>query len=117
MLFWIWPLHHRKEARNDLPLWLSGCLPKWRYLQLPPKTLDERNFLKLKISNVLENNYLDMGYVTSLVPFFCFPKGEDDVLIVYNVSKSYLNDCIWTPLFPVRNANSLFRLLSMARGI
>ena len=36
IVVWRWPLYYRKEARDDLPFWWSGCLPKWRCPQLPP---------------------------------------------------------------------------------
>ena len=58
----------------------------------------------------MSNGYLDSGHVRSLVPFFYVSKGNDDVRVVYDGSKSGLNDKMWAPSFPVPTANSMLRL-------
>ena len=53
---------------------------------------------------------MNSGNIHSSVFFFYVPKGNDDVRVVYDGSKSGLNDKMLAPSFPVPNANSLLRL-------
>jgi len=39
------------------------------------------------------------GHVRALTSFFTVPKGDRDVRVVYNGTKSGLNDCLWAPWF------------------
>jgi hypothetical protein len=59
--------------------------------------LTTRNLLKLL--KVQERGYLQPVYFRALTLFFAAPKGEQDVRIVYNGTKSSLNDCLWAPWF------------------
>jgi hypothetical protein len=47
--------------------------------------------------------------VWSLMDFFCVPKGNDDIQIVYNGTSSGLNDVLWVPSFPLPTVNTLLR--------
>ena len=62
--------------------------------------------------DILNKNYLDMGHVSSFVPFFWVPKENKDVYVVYNGSKSGANDCMRVPIFLVLSVYSLFQLLT-----
>ena len=42
---------------------------------------------------------------------FDVPKGEDDIRMVYDGSKSGLNDALWAPWFPSPTAESFFDVL------
>ncbi len=37
------------------------------------------------------------GHVKALPSFFTVPKGDNNVQVVYNGTKSGLNDCLWAP--------------------
>jgi hypothetical protein len=59
----------------------------------------ERSKIKEKLRKVRAKEYLVPGAVRSLTSFFTVPKGTTDVRIVYNGTKSGLNDCLWAPWF------------------
>jgi len=48
---------------------------------------------------VCERGYLAEGHVCSLTSFFTVPKGDKVIHVVYNGTKSGLNDCLWAPWF------------------
>jgi hypothetical protein len=52
-----------------------------------------------KLAKVRRKGYLVEGHVRALTSFFTVPKGDDDVRVVYNGTKSGLNDCLWAPWF------------------
>ena len=45
--------------------------------------------------------YIAMGYINSLTGCFEVPKGEDGIRMVYDATKSKLNDAMWAPNFMV----------------
>jgi hypothetical protein len=53
----------------------------------------------LKLEKVRARGYLEEGHVHALTSFFIVPKGDRDVRVVYNGTKSGLNDCLWAPWF------------------
>lgn len=60
---------------------------------------EARTQLEDKIKKVVERGYIVPGYVKSLTSFFAVPKGEGDIRVVYDATRSGLNDAIWTPNF------------------
>ena len=58
--------------------------------------------MKLKLAKVRDRRYVKPSdEIHSLTSFFAVPKGEDDVRMVYDGTKSGLNECIWVPRFPL----------------
>ena len=49
--------------------------------------------------------------MVSLTSYFSVPKGEDDVRMVYDGTKSGLNKAMWVPRFPLPTADSHLRAL------
>jgi hypothetical protein len=62
-----------------------------------------------KISKVRKRKYISVGPVWSLTDFFCVPKGDDDIRMVYNGTSSGLNDILWVPSFPLPTVDTLLR--------
>ena len=50
--------------------------------------------------------------VKNLTHFFTVPKGDRDVRVVFNGTKSGLTDALWDPSFWLPNAVSMLRILS-----
>ena len=44
----------------------------------------------------------------SLSTFFCVPKGESDIRIVYDMTKCGVNVCLWSPRFYLPTPDSVF---------
>ena len=50
-----------------------------------------------------------MGTVDSLTPFFTVPKGDGDVRVVFDGTRSNLNRALWAPSFILPTISSLLR--------
>jgi hypothetical protein len=83
------------------PSWLLGPLPTYLRPQRADKDQGTHAKVKTKLENVLEKRYIAPGSVTSLPSFFAVPKGNDDVRLVYDASRSGLNKVLWAPSFPL----------------
>ena len=70
--------------------------------------------VKGKLMKVLDKGYIvrtDAKEITAFMFMFHVPKGESDVRIVYDGSRSGLNETIYAPWFALPTVNS------MARGL
>jgi hypothetical protein len=65
--------------------------------------------MKVKLGKVRDRRYVTKGNVDSLTSFFAVPKGTDDVRMVYDGTRSGLNDAIWVPRFPLPTVNTMLR--------
>jgi hypothetical protein len=54
-----------------------------------------------KIGKVRKRRFIASGPIESLTSFFAVPKGLDNICMVYDGTKSGLNDVIWVPRFPL----------------
>ena len=73
---------------------------------------DIRTKVKAKIKKVLDKGYIelaDIELIESFMHFFHVPKGEEDIRMVYDGTKSGLNDSIWSPWFALPTAESMVR--------
>jgi hypothetical protein len=98
-LHWRWPLEYQEAIRDGLPPWFSTAPPT---STIPQRgELDPEICVKVaeKLLKVRNKGYLEEGPVKSLTSFFKVPKGDKDVRVVYNGTKSGLNACLWAPWF------------------
>ena len=110
LLFWRWPEHFTKEARDGIKVcWRSHQRPGNRRLQPFITDKDTKARMKEKISDVREKGYIKSGRVKSLIRYFPVPKGEEDVRIVYDGTDSGFNDMVWIPSFGLPTINTLLR--------
>jgi hypothetical protein len=65
--------------------------------------------MKTKLEKVRDRRYVSEGEASSLTSFFAVPKGTDDVRMVYDGTRSGLNDAIWVPRFPLPTVNTMLR--------
>jgi hypothetical protein len=86
---------------SGLKLWMKGKLERWTKAQRLPR--DARNLEKVmeKLKAVRDRGYIGPGEVESLTSFFDVKKGEDDIRMVYDGTKSGLNEALWAPWFPL----------------
>jgi len=56
-----------------------------------------RDKVRAKLKNVREKGYIRPGKVVSLTGYFAVPKGTSNVQMVYDASRSKLNDALWAP--------------------
>jgi hypothetical protein len=100
LFFWRWPKELHESLRDGMPVWFrKQDLPSYWGRQRWPMKDVERSQLREKIGKVLNRRYVSSGFVSSLTGFFAVPKGTEDIRVVYDATKSGLNDAIWAPNF------------------
>lgn len=99
LYFWRWPAMIRNQVRDGVKVFIEGKLPSYRKRQLV--TSDPAKLLQVgkKVEKVVKRGYLQEGHIKSLINFFDVPKGEADIRLVYDGTKSGLNDAVWAPNF------------------
>ena len=99
LFFWRWPLLSRKEARDGVPIYVAGKLPRYSESQRWPKDEQQRDAMIAKWNKVIQRGYIRSGSVVSLTGSFPVPKGESNIRMVYDATKCGLNASLWSPNF------------------
>jgi hypothetical protein len=73
------------------------------------KDVTMRRKVQEKLSTVRNRKYIDRGPVKSLTSYFGVPKGDTDIRMVYDATRSGLNHCLWAPGFGLPTVDSLVR--------
>lgn len=108
-MFWNYPDDQQITMRDGIKLWIRGRLNPWLVPQRLPRDHDDIPKVVEKLCNAREKGYIDMGLVYSLISFFEVPKGLTDIRMVYDGTKSGLNEVLWAPWFPLPTIESLLR--------
>lgn len=111
LFFWRWPETLRSTARDGHPIWIKGHLPSYKRLQRREPNAELRGQVRQKLENVRRKGYIEKGEVKSLTNYFAVPKGKSDIRMVYDATKSRLNDALWVPSFSLPSIDSLLNLL------
>ena len=107
LLFWRWPNDHIASALYGYPSWIIGDLPHYRVPQRKEKDTTSREKVAAKLKTVRERRYIRKGIVKSLTSYFAVPKGDSDIRLVYDASKSGLNAHLWSPSFHLPTMDAL----------
>ena len=57
--------------------------------------------IRKKLLTKRQHGYIISGPVLLLTSYFSVSKGEDDICLVYDGTKSGLNSILWAPWFPL----------------
>ena len=115
LFFWRWAPEFISMARDGLPIWTyEDKLPRYHRPQCQEADPHMRAQVQAKLRNVLDKGYIDSGQVLSLTSYFAVPKGELDVRMVYDSTKSGLNSSIWVPTFSLPTVETLTDMLEGA---
>jgi hypothetical protein len=109
--FWRWPPYYQSPIREGVTTWFSAQVKRWTLRQRRPKTPEILNLMREKIDVIRLKAYVEAGKIDSLMSFFDVPKGKDDIRMVYDGTKSGLNESLWAPWFPLPTADTLVRAL------
>ena len=109
LFFWRFPEYYQEIARiGNPPMFISKPLQN-SYKQ--PKTDSEAKAkVKEKIQTALSKGYLSWAShhrIKCIMHFFHVPKGLEDIWMVYNGTKSGLNDALFAPWFALPTADSM----------
>jgi hypothetical protein len=109
--YWRWPESVRQGLRDGFRVWLQGELPANRRPQRGDKDPDLRRQVREKMQVARDRHYIAPGEVISLTNYFPVKKGDCDIRMVYDATKSGLNRALWTPSFALPTVESLTRQL------
>jgi len=112
LFFWHWPPESRKWARDGHPVYVTGDLPHYKKVQPLEPDLTVQSKVKEKFEKFFGRGYITKGRVESLISYFTTPKGESDVRLVFDGTKSRLNSVLWAPSFHLPTVESLLPSLT-----
>jgi hypothetical protein len=98
-MHWRWPIEYQVQIRDGLPPCFNRQPDSVTIPQRGESDPVIREQVRKKLAKAQDKGYLDAGPVRALTLFFTVPKGDSDVRVVYNGTKSGLNDCLWAPWF------------------
>jgi len=110
--FWRWPAEYRRQIRDGVKPWFRAKVPSWKVPQRAEKDVVVWKAMKAKLDKVKRLRYICPGQVDSLTSFFAVPKGDSDVRMVYDGTKSGLNDSMWAPWFSLPTIEAHLRFVS-----
>ena len=107
---WRWPEWYKKTIRDGLEVHInSTAKPKYTSPQRRESDSTLREQIKKKLEKVRARRYIAGGFVSSLTSFFAVQKGESDIHMVYDGTKSGLNDSMWVPRFALPTIDTHLR--------
>jgi len=112
LFFWRWPPHYREIARKGVAPFFDADPPSNQDEQPPYGDEAVRAMVKKKLAKVLKKDYIeicDIEEIEAMMFMFHVPKGEDDIRMVYDGSKSGLNRALWAPWFALPNIDTMAR--------
>jgi hypothetical protein len=111
--FWRWDDWYRPIIRDGLPPWYKISLPRWQIPQRIEPNPVMHAAMKKKLEKVRRLGYLAPGEVKSLTSFFAVPKGENDIRMVYDGTRSGLNNAMWAPWFAMPTIEGHLRFMGI----
>ena len=114
IFFWRWPADYQAAVRIGVPPMFISDPPANQSRQPEYEDGETMELVKGKLMKVLNKGYIvraNAKEITAFMFMFHVPKGESDVRIVYDGSRSGLNETIYAPWFALPTVNS------MARGL
>lgn len=107
--FWRWPTEYEDVIMNGLKLWLGDQLKPWTKAQRPPSNPENFEKVREKLEEIRRKGYVEEGVIDALIAFFEVDKGKDDIRMVYDGTKSGLNDSLWAPWFALPTVDTMLR--------
>ena len=107
--FWRWPGEYEEIIMSGLKLWMMDKLEPWTEAQRPPRDALNKEKVMAKLADIRKKGYVEVGQVESLISFFDVAKGKEDIRMVYDGTKSGLNDALWAPWFPLPTVETMLR--------
>ena len=110
--FWEWSPEYQDFLHRGIPVWLKGSMERserWRKPQ-PRPAPEEKSKIEEKLKGFIDKDYLRLDSdVDALISFFVVPKGDSDIRVVFDATKSGLNSHLEAPWFPLPTGDSLLR--------
>ena len=84
-------------------------LPQWKIPQHKETNPEQRELIRETFTTVRSKGYISPGPMVSLTSYFSVPKGDSDIRLMYDGTKSSLNNSLWAPWFPLPTIESHLR--------
>jgi hypothetical protein len=108
--FWRLPKEWQEDFRDGLKPRFTGPPPSDRTPQRKDKDPEVVRKQREKLVDVRSKGYIALFIgILSLTSFFSVPKGEDDIRMVYDGTKSGLNRVLFAPWFALATVDSMLR--------
>ena len=108
--FWNWPREWQADVRDGFRLWFRPVEVNWKESQ-PKPTPQTKALMQNKILDIRSKGYLTPAPAKSWIRFFGVPKGDSDVRMVYDGTRSGLNEALWAPWFPLPTASTHLKMV------
>ena len=109
--FWRWPKDYQAKIQYGVPVWFKSEVKRWTCKQKRVPSGIVASLIRDKLNNIRTKGYVEKGEICSLMSYFNVPKGKDDIRMVYDGTKSGLNESLWAPWFPLPTVEGLIRSL------
>jgi hypothetical protein len=93
-VFWNYPSDQQVTMRDGIILQMKGSVDPWLAPHRLPKDPGDTPKVIEKLCVARDKGHVDLGSVESLISFFEVPKGLSDVRMVYDGTKSGLNEML-----------------------
>jgi len=103
--FWNWKEEFHEDLIWGMTMWIREPIVPWTRKQPAPVPQHRQQVLE-KLDVIRSRGYVGEGQVESLICFFAVHKGASDIRMVYDGTRSGLNDVLWAPWFPLPTVNS-----------
>ncbi|CAJ1944736.1 unnamed protein product, partial [Cylindrotheca closterium] len=111
-LHWKWPRFYQSTIRDGLKGRFKYTPKAWTQPQRSGQNPKAHGLMKIKLQLVRAKRYITKGFVKSLTSFFGVDKGLFDIRMVYDGTKSGLNDSLWVPGFPLPTVDTMLRAVT-----
>ena len=108
LFFWRWG-EFSESTRDGARVCVKGKLPNYSKRQKAPSKGKNLKLVQDKLNDVRRKGYISKGEVVSVTSLFDVPKGTDDIRLVYDATKSGLNEAVWAPWFALQTCESHLR--------
>jgi len=79
--------------------------------QSDPRDTTTPEAMKKKLQSVRDKGYITPGHVTNLTHVFPVDKADSDIRLVYNCTRSLVNDALWAPMFALPTIEAVLRAM------
>jgi hypothetical protein len=110
LLFWRWPKDYIETAQIGIAPMFDSDLPSNQDKQPPYKEDEVRVKVKAKLEKILAKGYIelvDIELAEAMMFMFHVQKGPEDIRLVYNGTKSGLNESVYAPWFALPTIDSM----------
>jgi hypothetical protein len=112
LLFWRWPKDYIETARIGIAPMFDFDLPSNQDKQPPYEEDEVQVKVKAKLEKILAKGYIelvDIELVEAMMFMFHVQKGPEDIRLVYDGTKSGLNEAVFAPWFALPTIDSMSR--------